>query len=85
VKRRKGNREIIRAIKDHNGTIITASTEKANNLNSYYASVFCCDSNITEIKLAKSGETFIINTEVFRKTAVKVRKEDLRKLALKIH
>jgi len=65
VKRRKGNREIIRAIKDHNGTIITDSTEKANILNSYYASVFCCDSNITEINLAKSGETFIINTKVF--------------------
>jgi hypothetical protein len=30
VKRRKGNRENIPAIKDSNGTIITDSTEKAN-------------------------------------------------------
>jgi len=57
VKRRKGNREIIPATKDHNGTIITDTTEKANILNSYYASVFFCDRNILEIKLAKSGET----------------------------
>jgi hypothetical protein len=28
VKRRKGNREIIPAIKDHNGTVITDTTEK---------------------------------------------------------
>jgi hypothetical protein len=41
VKRRKGNRETIPAIKDHNGTIITDYTEKANILNSYFASVFC--------------------------------------------
>jgi hypothetical protein len=52
--------EIIPAIKDHDGTIITDTTEKANTLNSYYASVFCCDRNILEIKLAKSGENFII-------------------------
>jgi len=43
VKRRKGNKEIILAIEDHNGTNITDSTEEANVLNSYYASVFCCD------------------------------------------
>jgi hypothetical protein len=35
VKRRKGNRENITAIKDSNGTFITDSTEKANILNSY--------------------------------------------------
>jgi hypothetical protein len=40
VKRRKGNRENIPAVKDSNGTIITDSTEKVNVLNSYYASVF---------------------------------------------
>jgi hypothetical protein len=73
VKRRKGSRKIIRAIKDHNETIIMDSTEKANILNSYYASVFCCDSNIPEIELAISDETLIINTKVFRKIPVKVR------------
>jgi hypothetical protein len=67
VKRRKGNRKIIPVIKDHTGTIITDTTEKAYILNSYYASVFCCDPNIPKIKLANSGETFIINTKVIRK------------------
>jgi hypothetical protein len=57
VKRRKGNREIIPAIKDHNGTIIKNPTEIANVLNSYYASVFCCDRNIPKILLASLGET----------------------------
>jgi len=72
VKRRKGNTEIIPAIKDHNGTIITDTTEKANNLNSYYASVFCCDRNTPGIKLANSGETFIINTKVIIKRLAKI-------------
>jgi hypothetical protein len=67
VKRRKGSREIISAIKDHNGTILTDTTEKAKVLNSYYASVFCCDRNIPGIELANSGETFITNTQVIRK------------------
>ena len=67
VKRRQGNKEIIPAIKDHDGTIITASTERANIINSYYASVFCCDRNVPKIQLAKSGETFIFNTKVIRK------------------
>jgi hypothetical protein len=71
VERRKGIREIIPAIKVHNGTIITENTEKANILNSYYSSVFCCDRNIPEIKLANSGETFVFNTKVIRKRLAK--------------
>jgi len=70
--KRKENREIIPAIKDHNGTIVTDTTEKANILNSYYASVFCCDRNIPEIKLANSVENFIINTKVIRKRLAKI-------------
>jgi hypothetical protein len=70
-KRRKGNMKIIPAIKDHNGTIIMDTTEKANILNSYYASVFCCDRNIPEIKLANSGKTFIINSKVIKKNREK--------------
>jgi len=69
VKRRKGNREIIPAIKDHNGTIIANATEKANIFTSYYASVFCCDRNIPKIQLANWGETFIINTKIIRRLA----------------
>jgi hypothetical protein len=34
VTRRKGNTEIIPAVKDHNGTVITDSTENDNVLNS---------------------------------------------------
>jgi hypothetical protein len=40
VKRRKGNRENIPAIKDYNDNLITYQKEKANSINSYYASVF---------------------------------------------
>ena len=72
MKRRKGNREIIPAIKDHNRTIITDTAEKANILNSYYASTFSCDHNIPEIKLANPDETFIIN---IRKRLAKIRRD----------
>jgi hypothetical protein len=72
VKRRKGNRENITAIKDSNGTIITDSTEKANILNSYYASVLSCDRNIPNIKSAHSGETFIVDTKLIRKRAAAI-------------
>jgi hypothetical protein len=67
VKRRKGNRDVSPAIKHHNGTISTDTTEKANILNSYYASVFCFDHNVPKIQLANSSETFIVNTKVIRK------------------
>jgi len=72
VKRRKGNREIIPAIKGHSGTSITGTTEKANILNSYNASVSCCDRNIPEIKLDNPAEAFIINTKVIRKKITKI-------------
>ena len=71
VKRQKGNREIIPVIKDHNATITTDSTGKDNILNSYYASVFCCNLNILKIQLANSDETFIINTKIVRKRLAK--------------
>ena len=54
-------------MKDLNGTNITDTTAEANILYSYYASVFCCEHNMQEIKLANSGETFFINTKVIRK------------------
>ena len=44
VKRRKGNRENIPAIKDHNGTLITDPIEKANSLNTC-TSLFSRESN----------------------------------------
>jgi len=72
VKSQKGNREIIPAIKDHNGTTIMDPTGKANILNSYSAYIFCCDHNIPKIQLANLGETFIINTKIFRKRLAKI-------------
>ena len=72
VKWRKGNREIIPAIKDHNGTIIMDTTEKADILNSYYASVYCSDRYIPEMKLANWDETFITYTKVIRKRLAKI-------------
>ena len=41
-------------------------------LNSYYASVFCCDRNIREIQLNNSSKSFIINTRVIRKILAKI-------------
>ena len=67
VKRRKGQREIIPAVKDHNGTIISDTSEKANILNSYCPSVFSCNRNIPAITLSNTCQTFIINTEVITK------------------
>ena len=64
MKRWQGNREIAPEIKDHNGTIITDCTVKANILNSYYASVLCCDHTIPKLQLDNSGETFITNTKI---------------------
>jgi len=72
VKRRKGNKESVPAIKDHDGMIITDTTEKCNILYSYYSSVLCSDRFISEIKLANSGETSIINTKVIRKRLAKI-------------
>ena len=68
----KGNREIALAIILHNGMIITESAGKANILNSYYTSVFCCDHNILKKQLANKGETFIINTKIIRKRLAKI-------------
>jgi hypothetical protein len=67
VKRRKGKREIIPAIKDGNGLLITDSTEKANSLNFYYSSVFSCERNIPQIQRANSGEPFTFSIKIIRK------------------
>ena len=67
VKKPKGKKEIIPAIKGLNRTNITVTTEEASILNSYYASVICCDHNTQEIKFTVSGENFIIYNIVIRK------------------
>jgi hypothetical protein len=69
VKRRKGNRKNIPAIKDCNGRIITDSTEKACSLNFYYSSVFNSKDNIPNIQDKISSETFTIDTKIIRRIA----------------
>jgi hypothetical protein len=67
VKRRKGNRENIPAIKDWNGRIITDSIEKATTLNFYYSSVFSSEGNIPNIQGKISSEPFTIDSKIIRK------------------
>jgi hypothetical protein len=50
VKRRKGYRENIPAIKDCSGRPIIDPIEKANSLNYYYSSVFSSEGNIQHIQ-----------------------------------
>ena len=66
VKRRKGNRENIPAVKGHNGTLITDPLVSANSLNSY-ASIFSCESSNPEIQPTKSGNPFTVNISIIRK------------------
>jgi hypothetical protein len=74
VKRRKGNKENIPAIKDCNGRIITDSIEKANCLNFYYSSVFCGEGKIPKIQCENSGEPFTIDIKTIRKGTAAIRK-----------
>jgi hypothetical protein len=67
VKRRKENRENTPALKDCNGRLISNPIEKANILNSYYASAFSCEQTFLQIQSAHSGELFTININVIRK------------------
>jgi hypothetical protein len=67
VKHHKGNREIIPVIRDHNGTLITDPLEKANSLNSYYASLFSGESGNQGIQPTHSGKPFTVNINIIRK------------------
>ena len=67
VKRHKGNRENIPAIKGHIGTLITDPLEKANSLNSNYASIFSRESSNSEIQQTQSGNPFTFNISITRK------------------
>jgi len=74
VKRGKGNRENILAIKDCNGRIITGSIEKANFLNFYHSSLFSSEDNIPNIQDKTSSETFTIDTKIIRKRTAAIGK-----------
>jgi len=67
VNRRKGKREIIPAIKDCNGVLITDPVDKANNLNNYYASVYSCERVITDINSTHSDKPVNIKISIIRK------------------
>ena len=67
VKRRRGNRENIPAIKGDSGQIITDPIEKANSLNSYYSTVFSCEDNIPQIQGGNTINPFVIDIKTIRR------------------
>ena len=67
VKRWKGNRENIPAIKRCNGGLITDPVENATNPNNYYVSVFSRKRNIPKIKSPHFDEPFITKISIIRK------------------
>ena len=67
VKRRKGSKENIAAIKDCNGQPIIDPIDKANSFNFYYSSVFSREGKIQYIQGANKGEPFNIDTKIIRK------------------
>jgi len=75
VKRRKGYRENIPAIKDCNGWPIIDLIEKANSLNYYCSSVFSSEGNIQHIQCANSSELFTIDKQIIRKSVAAMGKD----------
>jgi len=67
VKRRKGNKENIPAIKDCNGRIIIDSIEKANTFNFYYSTVFSNEGNILHIQSENAGDPFTTDIKTIRR------------------
>jgi hypothetical protein len=67
VRRRKGNRENSQALEDHNGKLITEPIEKANTLDSYYASIFNCERTCLQIPLTDPGKPFTVSINIIRK------------------
>ena len=67
VKRRKGNRENIPAIKDGSGRIITDPTEKANSLNFYYSTIFSREESIPQIQEVNKNNPFTIDIKTIRR------------------
>jgi hypothetical protein len=79
VKRRKGNRENIPVIKDQNGKLITEPLEKANTLDSYFASTFSCKHNNPQIQPTDIGKPFTISINSIRKRLAAIgRKKSVR-------
>jgi hypothetical protein len=54
-------------IKDHNGKLITEPLEKAEALNSYFASIFICKYNNPQIQSTDVGKPFTVSINSIRK------------------
>ena len=67
VKRRKGSRETIPSIRDRNGGFITDAMDKANEFNTYYATVFSIQDNIPPIQDVNTVEPFTADCKVIRR------------------
>jgi len=67
VKRRKGNKINIPAIKDCNGRIITDAIGKTNMFNSYYSTVFSSEGNILHIQGENTGDPFTTDIKTIRR------------------
>jgi len=74
VKRRRGNRESVPAIKDGNGQNITDPTGKANLLNSYFSTTFSTKDNIPIIGGLNTTKPFTINIRTIRRRTKKIGK-----------
>jgi len=64
-------------MKDHNGKFITDPIEKANSLNSYYASIFSFERNNPQIQSTESGKPFTIRIDIIRKRSAIGRKRSV--------
>ena len=67
VRRHKGKRESIPAIRDNEGKLVTDTIAKANALNNYYASLFSRESINLQIQATETGISFTTSTNVIRK------------------
>jgi len=77
IKRHKGNRENIPAIKDCNGRIITDMIEMANTLNSYYSRVFSSEGNILHIQGENTGDPFTTDIKTIRRRIKAIREKQI--------
>jgi hypothetical protein len=59
--------------------IITDSIEKANVLNSYYVSVFCCDRNVPKMQLANWVKRLSSSIMFSEKKIIKNREKQISK------
>jgi hypothetical protein len=67
VRRRKGNRKSLPAIKDCNGGNISDPVRKANIFNKYYDSVFSSEQDIPQISKTSVDKPFTIKISIIRK------------------